>query len=224
MTKVYFVTGTDTGVGKTVVTGALIAKANDLGITTAAIKPIAAGCEQLNGQWCNEDALLLQQQVSMELSYEDVNPIALPEPIAPHLAAAKNGIKLSVDETLRACQSVLSKGADVTFIEGAGGWFVPLNDRETIADCVAKASWPVIVVVGLRLGCINHTLLTISAIKNSGLNPVGWVANHIDSEMVFVDANIQTIENWLDCPCIGSIPFLEDLSVSSMKQYINYSL
>jgi dethiobiotin synthetase len=206
--RTYFVTGTDTEVGKTFVSAALLYALNNNGVSAVGLKPLAAGCEMHEGQWKNEDALTLQQASFLDLPYDIVNPIALPDAIAPHLAALKQGRSLSVKNTIDALKGGLEVESDVVLIEGAGGWYVPLNDTEFFSDFAVALSLPVVLVVGLRLGCINHAMLTVAAIKQAGLPLVGWVANCIDPNMGSMEENIRTLKNAIDAPCLGVVPYL----------------
>lgn len=208
-TKSFFITGTDTGVGKTLVSAALLLKAKQQGLSTAALKPIAAGCNNTNKGLRNEDALTLMAQMTANLSYEQVNPVALVPPIAPHIAAAEAGIDLKVDTLAANCQLVLQQGYDLTLVEGAGGWQVPINSRETLVDLVVCLRLPVVLVVGLRLGCINHALLTAQAIQARGLTLAAWVANQIESDLLALEENIAALVDRLDAPFLGHIPFLD---------------
>lgn len=203
----FFVTGTDTGVGKTFVTAALLRAARDRGLETAALKPVAAGATVVKGQNCNEDALILQQACSLALPLAELNPVCLAAAIAPHIAARQARRELSVSTLLPACRQVLDRQAVLTLVEGAGGWLVPLNERETLADLVVALQLPVILVVGMRLGCLNHALLTAAAIRASGLVLGGWVANHIDPDMPVARENVSTLENMLDSPLLGVFPY-----------------
>lgn len=211
-----FIAGTDTEVGKTFFTCALIRALKSENTEVMAFKPVAAGCEfhaddAAGGKYKNEDALAIIDALDSNVEYERVNPIALKQPIAPHIAAQNEGVVLST-ETLKAqCKLDESKQAFV-LVEGAGGWFVPLNDSETIADYVVAESFEVVLVVGLKLGCINHALLTQQAIKAAGLKLIGWVANHIDPQMLEQQANIKSLQSRLDCPLIAEIPFIEGAS------------
>lgn len=204
-----FVTGTDTGVGKTLVSCALLHAANAKGLRTAALKPVAAGASLTPEGWRNEDALQLQQACSEVLSYEEVNPFCLQAPLSPHLAASQAGRRLSLERIAGFCQGVLLRRANFTLIEGAGGWRVPINDRETLADLPRQLKMPVVLVVGLRLGCLNHALLTAEAIYRDGLKLVGWVANSIDPDMQERDANIATLKELLPAPLLATIPWQE---------------
>lgn len=206
----FFVTGTDTGVGKTFVTAALLRAAGGRGLATAALKPVAAGTTVVGGQSCNEDALILQQACSVALPLAVLNPVCLAEPVAPHIAARQAGRDLSVAALLPACRQVLDRQADLTLVEGAGGWLVPLSERETLADLVVALQLPVILVVGMRLGCLNHALLSASAIRSSGLVLSGWVANHIDPDMPVARENVATLEQMLDAPLLGVFPYQAD--------------
>jgi dethiobiotin synthetase len=174
MTRTWFVTGTDTGVGKTAISCALLIAAREAGLKTAAIKPVAAGCDEAGH---NEDALQLMECMSEPLEYEQVNPVALTAAIAPHIAAQQEGRTLQVSRLAGLCRGVMAGEADFVLIEGAGGWRVPLNARETLADLAVQLQVDVILVVGMRLGCINHALLTAEAIARDGLKLVGWIAN-----------------------------------------------
>ena len=223
MAKAYFIAGTDTGVGKTLITAALLRAAEKAGKTTLGLKPIAAGCEEIEGRWQNEDAVMLRQYATENIAYEMVNPIALKEPIAPHIAAAKEGRKLSVSRTLGFVRGAMTTKADLTFIEGAGGWRVPLNRAETIADLVKEMNVPVILVVGIRLGCINHTLLTAEAIVRDGLKIAGWVANVIDESASVKEENIGTLRDLLRCPLLGEISHQTTIDVDAISNNLDIS-
>lgn len=222
MSRAWFVTGTDTGVGKTLVTCALLHAARRQGLTTAALKPLAAGCELTPQGWRNDDALHLQGAASLPLSYEQVNPVALPLAIAPHLAAAAAGRTLTAADLAARCRPVLELGAEITLIEGAGGWRVPLNARETLADLAKLLELPVILVVALRLGCLNHALLTAEAIRRDGLLLAGWVANSPDGgAMSHRDANRDALAARLGCPLLGDIPRLDPANPAQAADWID---
>ncbi len=205
MKKGYFVTGTDTSVGKTYAMVELLNYFNERSMKTAALKPIASGSEKTPNGLQNQDALQLMGAMSMKFAYEQVNPFAFELPLAPHLAASP--LKLTVSETMRACRAVLSSDYDVVFIEGAGGWLVPLNDQETFADLAAAFGLSIILVVGLRLGCLNHALLTYENIKSRQLPFAGWIVNHLDSTMLSQKENIKTLETLFAMPPLGVIPY-----------------
>lgn len=206
--KTFFVTGTDTEVGKTLVSSALLKAANQLGKSTVGMKPVAAGCELVNGQWQNEDALALMAAASQKLSYEQVNPVALPAAIAPHLAATEMGRRLSLDRLVGFSQAVMMQRADLTIIEGAGGWRVPLNEREMLSGLAVRLQLPVILVVGVRLGCINHAVLTAEAIRRDGLLLAGWVANYLSEPTEVARQNVQTLSAMMPGPLLGEVPWM----------------
>lgn len=205
--RAFFVTGTDTGVGKSRVAATLLAAARASGLSTAAFKPVASGCEEQDGLLRNEDALLLAQYCTLPLSYEQINPVALRLAIAPHLAAASEGRTLRLDRLVGFARGLLMQRADVTLVEGAGGWRVPLNSREFLSGPPAALNMPVILVVGVRLGCINHALLTAEAIHGDGLQLAGWVANHLHADMPAAHDNIATLRDALPAPCLGELPW-----------------
>ncbi len=206
--KRYFVTGTDTGVGKTLITGALLLNARAFGLRAVAVKPVSAGCAWVNGQLVNDDALLLQRYASVPLDYAHVNAVALEPAMAPHIAARRAGTDLSASALAAAVSRVADQGHDALFVEGAGGWLVPLNDHETMADVAAKLGYPVILVVAMRLGCLNHALLTAEAIRAAGLPLAGWVANSPGPKMEAFDENLQTLELRLPGLRLGTVPYL----------------
>ncbi len=203
--RICFVAGTDTGVGKTRVSVALLLKLAQLGFRTAALKPVAAGVDP--GARGNEDALLLQAAATEKLPYESVNPVLLDAAIAPHIAAAEQGVRLSASACLAGCAAALAAPADWLLVEGAGGWWVPLNERESMADIARGLEAGVILVVGMRLGCLNHALLSASAIAADGLPLLGWIANQIDPDMPFQQANIETLQARLDAPLLGQVSY-----------------
>ena len=218
--KVLFITGTDTDVGKTEVAAGLVELANQKGLRTGAIKPVAAGCEDHGDGPQNDDALKLQSLSSVELSYQQVNPIALDLPMAPHIAAQEQGKALSANRLTGFCRGVTLLPMDFLVIEGAGGWRVPINKRETMADIPKQLNAEVILVVGIRLGCINHALLTAQAIRMDGLKIAGWVANILDTEMLRIDENIDTLKQMLIEPCLGVVPRFTDISPQQVAAHL----
>jgi dethiobiotin synthetase len=197
MTKRFFITGTDTGVGKTYTAAKLLTDFNQQGLSTVACKPVASGCEMTTDGLRNSDALILQKTASIKLPYNEVNPIAFAQPIAPHIAAAKVNQKLTVEKLIKSCQPVLNYKSDILIIEGVGGWYVPLNAKETMADFVKTLDLSVILIVAIRLGCLNHALLTHHAITTSGVKYAGWIANRIEPKMLMLKENIETLSGWL---------------------------
>ena len=206
----FFVTGTDTNIGKTYISTALLRKFNNMGFSTFGIKPIASGCHNINGKLRNEDALALQEISSIKKSYKFVNQVSLGAPIAPHIAAKLEDLHLTTEVLIEKINRSLSISSDVFIIEGIGGWFVPLNDKESMADLVKLLNIPIILVVGIKLGCLNHTILTINAINQIKISLLGWVANCIEPQMKAADENIKTLETWVKAPCIGIVRYGED--------------
>lgn len=221
MARTFFIAGTDTDVGKTLIARGLLAAANQQGLSTAAIKPVAAGCSETPEGLRNEDALLLQQAMSLELGYEQVNPVALKPAVAPHIAAQQAGKRLMVAQLAGYCRGVLMQRADVTLIEGAGGWRVPLNSVETMAGLAKELNLPVILVVRIKLGCINHALLTAEAIANDGLPLGGWVANCLEADMPCYEENIATLKSLIRAPCLGVVPALENPTAEAVSAYLS---
>lgn len=221
MKQTYFVTGTDTDAGKTFVTCALLHKANAMGLRTLGLKPLAAGCDETEEGLQNADALLLQQHSSVKLPYKQINPIALKEPMAPHIAAMRESRRLSADRLAAFCRGAMMQPSDLVLIEGAGGWRVPLNPSETLARLPQELKTPVIMVVGMKLGCINHALLTAEAISRDGLTLAGWVANVIDPEMAVLQENIDTVRASLHAPLLGVVPWLENRSPAVAAESID---
>jgi len=211
MTRGFFITGTDTGVGKTLVSCLLLEFFNAQGLHTAAMKPVASGCRNSSLGWRNDDAEQLQQAASIDLSYEQVNPYALPAAIAPHLAAHQCNMAISIEAILENFRHIYDT-SQLVIVEGVGGWFVPLNETQTTADLARRLKLPVIVVVGIRLGCINHALLTIKAIQQDRENPpiAGWVANIIDPETAATDEVIESLQAYIKAPLLGTIPHLKN--------------
>ena len=204
MAKGFFVTGTDTSVGKTTVSCALLRAFAIQGYRVAGMKPIAAGRE--NGQW--QDVELLLAASNINVTRKQINPYAFEAPISPHLAAQQEDVTIDLS-LINDCYRQLSIQADIVIVEGAGGFLVPLNDFQTGEDLAKILSLPVILVVGIRLGCLNHTLLTARAISAARLSLVGWIANCIQSPMIAVTENIATLEQRLQAPLLGILHFGE---------------
>lgn len=202
-----FVAGTDTDAGKTLITAALLVAAQRQGYSVQGMKPVASGSDMTEDGLRNSDALLLQSRSSVELSYRQVNPLAFEAPIAPHIAARQLGQRLEASRIIGFCRGMMLGKADLTLIEGVGGWRVPLNERETFADIVRELQIPVLLVVAMRLGCISHAILTAEAIRRDGLLLAGWVANRTVPEMACFDDNLATLDRWLEAPCLGVVPY-----------------
>ncbi|MEJ5072518.1 dethiobiotin synthase [Enterobacter ludwigii] len=208
MTERYFVTGTDTEVGKTVASCALLQAANRAGFRTAGYKPVASGSEMTTDGLRNTDALALQRNSGVALKYEDVNPYTFAEPTSPHIVSEDEGRPIDA-HALSAGLQALSHKADWVLVEGAGGWYTPLAADWTFADWVQAERLPVILVVGVKLGCINHALLTAQAIAQAGLPLVGWIANDVIPPGKRHTEYLATLTRLLPAPLLGEIPYLE---------------
>ncbi len=220
MKQTFFIAGTDTDVGKTVISCGLLARARLDGKTTAAIKPVASGCEQTPEGLRNSDALLLQQTMTMDLSYDQVNPVALEPAIAPHIALQEAGRRINAEQLVGYCRGVMMRRADLTLIEAAGGWRAPLSPREMYSSVPQKLNIPVVLVVGMKLGCINHATLTAEAIIRDGVRLAGWIANRAEPEMSRFEENLATLKGLLPAPCLGVVPHLNDTSPESVAHYL----
>lgn len=207
--RAFFITGTDTGVGKTLAACGLLYAARVAGLSTAAVKPVAAGTIATPRGPQNEDVVALAGCCTEVLAPEDINPACLIDPVAPHIAAARQGLALDAATLAAHCRHIIDRGADLTLVEGAGGWKVPLGDRETLADLARLLDIPVILVVGMRLGCLNHALLTAQAITAEGLNLAGWIANRVDPGMLAGEENLATLRAMLPAPLLAEIPWLD---------------
>lgn len=214
MTAAFFIAGTDTEVGKTYIASTLLRAAASQGLTTLAVKPVAAGCEETPEGRRNEDALQLQAAMTEDLPYELVNPVVLQEPLSPHLAARHEGVEISVQELAAHCRRMMERSVDLVLIEGAGGWRVPLNAREDMSDLAKELGLPVILVVDMKLGCLNHALLTVEAIERDGLSLAGWIANQSQPQpMATRTENLQTLMQRLSAPCLGQVDYQDSRPV-----------
>ncbi|MDZ4261724.1 MAG: dethiobiotin synthase [Pseudomonadota bacterium] len=219
MINSYFITGTDTDVGKTTIALGLVEKLQQQGYRVGAMKPLAAGCEESSAGLRNSDAVQLQRQADSKLPYEVINPYAFAPPIAPHIAAAAEGVRIDIETIYQHYQTIAAE-SDCVIVEGAGGWQVPLNDFQTIADLAKRLQLPVILVVGMRLGCISHALLSVESIHAAKLPLAGWVANQIAPEMNCLEENIATLQQRIEAPLLGHIPYLKNSEVAAMIQPI----
>ncbi len=210
MTQSIFITGTDTDVGKTSFAVALLNNLNAQGYKTFGIKPIASGCTTEQGILVNSDALALQAAASIKREYQTVNPIAFEPPLAPNIAAQHADIPLTKQILAEKIRNSIQLEADFNIIEGAGGWSVPLNAHELVSDAISLLKLPVILVVGIKLGCLNHAISTAELIQTQNIRLIGWVANCIDADMPANNENIQTLSHWLESPCLASIPYNAD--------------
>ena len=205
----FFITGTDTEIGKTFVTAALTRALAATGRRVAPIKSLAAGQQFVDGRWINEDVATLLAAQNLGLSDAEVGPLQFREPCAPHIAARLEGRSIDRDALLTAIHASAAK-ADIALVEGVGGFRVPLTDTWDTADLAVDLGLPVILVVGLRLGCINHALLAAEAILARGLTLAGWVANTVDPDQAHVADNLASLQAGLKAPCLGHIPRLSD--------------
>lgn len=201
----FYVTGTDTGIGKTFSSCALLHALRGQGLRAAGMKPVASGCERIDGAWRNEDALALQAASEAGIDYADINPFALEHPLAPELAARDAGTEVTLPPIL-AARARLASRVDALVVEGVGGWAAPLSASLMQADLARALQLPVVLVVGLRLGCINHALLSARAIAADGLTLAGWVGSHVDPAMARVEDNIAMLRERLPAPCWGVLP------------------
>ena len=208
MTSGFFITGTDTDVGKTTIALGLITALREKGLRVGVMKPVSAGCELTSEGLRNEDAVLLMQQASVDFPYEIINPYAFERAVAPLIAAAEAGIEIAI-VVIRECYLEVAEKVDIVIVEGAGGWLVPVNEEETMADVVKTLSLDVITVAGIRLGCLNHALLTSQSIEVSGLNHRGWIANHLSPDVKNAKENINTLRERISAPFLGEIEFNE---------------
>ncbi|EKY3222174.1 dethiobiotin synthase [Cronobacter dublinensis] len=223
MTERWFITGTDTEVGKTIASCALLEAAKAAGHRAVGYKPVASGSEMTPQGLRNSDALALQRHSSVALGYEQVNPLTFEEPTSPHIASQEEG--RAIDFTvLSAGLRALESQADWVLVEGAGGWFTPLADDATFADWVQQERLPVILVVGVKLGCINHALLTAQAVQAAGLRLAGWVANDVQPPGRRHEAYLNTLQRLLPAPMLGEIPWLcGEPDVSPAAQWLDLS-
>lgn len=215
----WFITGTDTGIGKTRIATGLMHSLAGSGAKVAGFKPVAAGCERTPSGLRNADALALQAASSPDLDYEQVNPVALEAAIAPHIAAEEAGTPIRIDELVSACRELEAR-VDHVVVEGAGGWRVPLGAQEDMSDLAQALGLPVILVVGLRLGCINHALLSVDAIRARGLPLAGWVANAVDGDYPRLAENVAALEARIPAPSLGMVPYLDDRGPGAVAGYL----
>ena len=206
MSRAYFVVGTDTGIGKTHATGALLHALARRHARVVGMKPIAAGGVQTADGLTNEDSIAHRAASTVRVPPELDNPILLPEPLSPHLAAARAGTAISLDVVLRAVAELRAR-TDALVVEGAGGFLVPLSETQTGADLAVALGMPLVLVVGMRLGCLNHALLTAEAIRARGLALAGWIANRVDPDFLCPDENLAYLRDHLGAPLLADLPF-----------------
>jgi len=215
-----FITGTDTDAGKTLLTLGLMQALQQQGLRVNGMKPVAAGVFEIDGKTVNEDAQLIRQQSTKALPYELINPWLFEPAIAPHIAAQQ--VNKTIDfQSIKTALNEIKKQSDLVVVEGAGGWLVPLNEQQDVADIAVNMNLPVILIVGLKLGCINHARLTLQAIQAAGCRVVGWIGTQIEPEMMNVDENIETLKHYLPVQCLGIVPWLESQDTKTVASYIN---
>jgi dethiobiotin synthetase len=222
MARGFYVTGTDTGVGKTLASACLVHALRARGLHVAGMKPVASGCvlDPAGGGWHNDDALALQAASSLPVpDYAWVNPVALPEATAPQLAAARAGVDVSLQPLLAASRA-LSSGRDAIVVEGVGGWLAPLADGLEQSTLARALGLPVVLVVGVRLGCLNHARLTERAIRADGLPLAGWIANAVDPEFHDAAEYLALLARTLQSPCLGSLPHAPDGRADAMAAFL----
>lgn len=216
-----FITGTDTGVGKTVVSAGLVRLLAGQGRRVVGLKPIASGADLTPGGLRNADALALAAEGSVALAYEQTNPWCFAPPVAPHLAAADAGVALTIAELAR-WYGEATRGVEVAVVEGAGGWRVPLHPEGFLSDLPEQLGLGVILVVGLRLGCLNHARLTLEAIGRSGRCPfLGWIGSCVDPQMARLEGNLATLDRLLGGPALAVVPPLADPTADRVVAYLD---
>lgn len=216
----WFITGTDTGVGKTLITATFLHVLAGLGHRVVGMKPVAAGAERVDGQWINGDVALLRTHGSVEAPLSLVNPYLFRDPVAPHVAAERKGVRIAIPHIL-AAHSQLSRWADVVLVEGVGGFRVPLDEWRDTADLAVALGLPVVLVVGMRLGCLNHTLLTVESIAARGLRLAAWVACRIDPDMSAYAENLSTLVARVPAPLLAEIPHLRPAVPESAARFVS---
>ena len=217
-----FVTGTDTEIGKTLISSAMLHALVRSGVRACGMKPVAAGAELRDGRWHNEDADQLIAAGNVTMPQSLTTPFLLKEPAAPHIAAALEDVTISPVPILAAYIEI-SAASDAVVVEGVGGFRVPLNDEFDTADLAEQLDLPVVLVVGLRLGCISHALLTAEAIAARGLTLAGWIANEVQPDMPFADENIAALAQRIPAPLLGRVPRMEQPSAAAAAEYIDFS-
>lgn len=204
----FFITSTDTDAGKTTISLSLMQRLKRAGKIVSCMKPVSAGCELTSDGLRNSDAVKLLAESSLMLPYELINPYAFKPPIAPHIAAHKVGEKIEIETIVDNFRKITDQ-SDIVIVEGAGGWLVPINEKQTMADIATALQLPVVLVVGLRLGCLNHALLTAKNIIDTQVPFAGWIANHVDPEMLQQQENIESLNQRINAPLLGVVAFKE---------------
>ncbi|RJX70213.1 dethiobiotin synthase [Vibrio sinensis] len=220
MIDAFFIAGTDTDVGKTIASKAILNALADKGLNTIGYKPVASGSDETESGMRNSDALYLQNAATVEVNYDDINPYALKLPASPHIAAKRENVV--IDYAVLSEKLALHKeNSDIVLIEGAGGWRVPISDSDCLSTWVQQEKLPVVLVVGIKLGCLSHALLTLDAIKADGLEVIGWVANRINPGTEHYAEIIEMLETRIDAPKLGEIPYVPKVKRVNLGRYIN---
>jgi len=220
MSKGVFITGTDTGIGKTRFTLTLMEKLKKQGHRVSGMKPIASGAALINGKLINDDANLIMQHCSEPTEYKLINPVVFELPVSPHIAASQNNETINPDQIVASYEQLASR-CEIVIIEGIGGWRVPVSDKLSLVDLVRAMGLPVILVVGLKSGCINHAILTAEAIRADGLSLVGWVSNQFDKNYLFAEETIKTLKQALACPHIANLSYTDKVEPDEAPDQIN---
>ncbi|WP_421206346.1 dethiobiotin synthase [Aeromonas enteropelogenes] len=221
--KSFFITGTDTDVGKTLVARTLLREFSAQGIRCAGYKPVSAGCARTPDGLRNLDAVLLQEAASLALPYDLVNPFAYEPPIAPHIAASEVRQPIDMQGISEGLRKIEQAGAELTVVEGAGGWYLPLDRQHLMSDWVKQENMAVIMVVGAKLGCLNHALLTFAAIRNDNLPVAGWVINRLHGAMSHYQENLDTLRSLIPAPFLGEIPFVNNPLEANLQGRLDIS-
>lgn len=223
MFKGVFITGTDTGVGKTWFTVILMEALKKQGHQVAGMKPIASGAILDDGSLINEDARLIMHHCSKVTRYDLINPVVFEPPVAPHIAATQKKEIIDLDQIVSSYDQ-LALNSKIVIVEGIGGWRVPISDKTSMVDLVRMLDLPVIMVVGIRLGCINHAILSAEAIRADGITLCGWVSNQLDKDYLFKQETIDTLNEKLACPRIADLSYMKNFEPDEMLDRINLSL
>jgi dethiobiotin synthetase len=222
MDKGVFITGTDTGIGKTWFTVALMEALKKQGHLVSGMKPIASGASLNDGSLRNEDANMIMRHSSQDLDYDLINPVVFELPVAPHIAAGLNKKTIDVDKIVE-CYKQITMDCERIVVEGVGGWRVPVSPEVSTVDLVRRLNLPVIIVVGIKLGCINHALLSAEAIMADGMRLCGWVSNRLDKTCLKSEEVIETLKNTMNCPHIADLPYMDIIEPSKMSDKIDQS-
>ena len=222
MIDAFFIAGTDTDVGKTVASKAILNALAEKGLNTIGYKPVAAGSDKTENGFRNSDALFLQAAATVDVEYDDVNPYALELPASPHIAARRENV--SIEYSVLSDKLAQHKtNSDIVLVEGAGGWRVPVSENDCLSTWVQQEKLPVVLVVGIKLGCLSHAMLTLDAIKADGLEVIGWVANRVNPGTEHYAEIIEMLEQKVDAPKIGEIPYVPAVKRQGLAKYIDVS-